>query len=166
MDIGFAGVVRMPVEGVWAIGWVGGSQTIGYTLSGLKMIRIPSSVDIIGRHYFFQCRSLYEVILEWKVEVIESDAFLNCPLRCVKIPHGVKLNHQFPIGCRIDTLITFDWDFCEYFCKISNRLINKFKQSLHKQFHILRVNERIGWKMNWELHVKFNWESSVINGLS
>jgi serine/threonine protein kinase len=33
------------------------------------------------------------------VEYIGKDAFDDCPLKCVNIPHGVKLNYDFPEGC-------------------------------------------------------------------
>jgi hypothetical protein len=74
----------------------------GFILSdtNLKLIQITSSVKFIGQFCFFSCPSLREVIFEGNVEIIEEEAFRKCPLTCVKIPHGVKVNCEFPIGCR------------------------------------------------------------------
>jgi serine/threonine protein kinase len=74
-----------------------------FSSSGLKTIRIPSSVEFIGEHCFYECKSLCEIGFEGNVKLIEGNAFDSCrALKCVKIPRGVNLNCQFPKQCQIE----------------------------------------------------------------
>jgi hypothetical protein len=68
--------------------------------SGLKSIRIPSTVEFIGESCFSDC-SLNEVTFEGKVE-IGSHAFRDCPLKNVKVPVGVELEYSFGNDCIIE----------------------------------------------------------------
>lgn len=58
---------------------------------GLKSIKIPSSVTIIGRSAFDSCRSLEELKLPCSLKAIDSSAFGSCAgLRAIKIPSSVS----------------------------------------------------------------------------
>jgi hypothetical protein len=72
--------------------------------SGLKSIRIPSSVEIIGEWCFHACRrSLYEVTFEGGIAEVGKCAFDECMgLRCVRIPGGGKLTCKLPGDCVIE----------------------------------------------------------------
>jgi hypothetical protein len=73
--------------------------------SGLKSIQIPSQVEFIGDFCFYDCKSLTEVIFQGEVEVeIETHAFVECPLKSVKVPIGVKLKYSFCEGCQIESV--------------------------------------------------------------
>jgi hypothetical protein len=71
-----------------------------FAMCGLRSIRIPSKVEFIGELCFYACKSLNEVVFEGEVEI--GDAFFQCPLKCVKLPVGVKLNYSFCEHCRIE----------------------------------------------------------------
>jgi hypothetical protein len=74
----------------------------GFGKTGVKKITIPSHVEFIGTFCFSHCNFLCEVTFEGNVKVIEENAFSFCPLHCVKIPRGMKLNYEFPKTCRIE----------------------------------------------------------------
>jgi hypothetical protein len=76
---------------------IGGFAFLG---SGLKSIEIPSTVEVIGKECFSWCTSLCEVRFHGKVG-IEENAFLGCPLKCVRVPVGVKLDYNFGSECKI-----------------------------------------------------------------
>jgi hypothetical protein len=78
-------------------------KTYAFSRSGLKSIRIPKSVEFIGRECFYECKSLIEVIFEGEPN-IESEAFGFCSVRTVKIPAALKLNYSFPDDSRIEFL--------------------------------------------------------------
>jgi hypothetical protein len=73
-----------------------------FSSSGLKSIRIPSSLEYIGERCFYLCGSLSEIIFEGGVKEIGADAYCNCPLKSVRIPREVKLNYKFPDDCVIE----------------------------------------------------------------
>jgi hypothetical protein len=80
----------------------------GFSHLGLKSIRLPSKVEFIGEHCFFECESLNEVIFEkfsmrtGTVE-IENSAFALSPVRVVI--HNLlrfRLKYSFNEGCRLE----------------------------------------------------------------
>jgi hypothetical protein len=71
--------------------------------TGVKAIRIPSNVEFIGEECCWMCESLREVTFGGETKEIGKDAFQECPLRRAMIPHGAKLNYEFPYGCIIES---------------------------------------------------------------
>jgi hypothetical protein len=68
--------------------------------SGIKTIRIPSSVENIGESCFRVCKFLSEVTLRSSPSIGER-AFEGCPLRNVNVAKGVILKYDFPKDCEI-----------------------------------------------------------------
>jgi hypothetical protein len=73
----------------------------GFWGTDLKKIKIPWSVEFLGTKCFYGCESLSEVIFDGHVDVIEEDAFHNCPVKYVEVGCGVNVNYAFPTECRI-----------------------------------------------------------------
>jgi hypothetical protein len=69
--------------------------------SGLKSIRIPNSIEFLGKFCFFECKSLNEVIFTGELD-IGPNAFAQSPVKNVTVPVGVKFNYSFNRGCRIE----------------------------------------------------------------
>jgi serine/threonine protein kinase len=68
--------------------------------SGLKTIQIPMNVEMIGEWCFCDCQSLSEVTFGGKL-TFGKCAFYKCPLKCVKIRHGISLDYDFGESCRV-----------------------------------------------------------------
>jgi hypothetical protein len=62
--------------------------------TGLKRIRIPSSVEFIGEYCFCECKSLCEITFEGSVKNIGEGAFKDCPVMCVKVMVGINTNFE------------------------------------------------------------------------
>jgi hypothetical protein len=73
--------------------------------TGVKRIEIPSSVEEIGARCFDFCRSLEslcEITFEWSVKDIGDGAFVECPLKCVRVRRGEKPKYSLPEDCRLE----------------------------------------------------------------
>ena len=65
-----------------------GIEAFSYT--GIEKVTIPGSVNKVPERAFASCRSLGEVTLCEGVEVLDGDAFTNCPgLRTITIPDSL-----------------------------------------------------------------------------
>jgi hypothetical protein len=83
----------------------------------IKSIRIPSSVEVIGKECFYNCESLCEVTFESvsKLTVIGNCAFYECGIKSIRIPSSVEV---------IGTECFYD---CFCLCEVTFESISKLK---------------------------------------
>jgi hypothetical protein len=70
---------------------------LAFQRTGLKSIRIPSKVEIIGTWCFYECKSLIEVIFEHDCNLkrIDVRAFFCSGLKSIRIPSKVEFIGQW-----------------------------------------------------------------------
>jgi hypothetical protein len=79
--------------------------------SGLKSILIPSSVIVLGKHSFYECKSLESVTFESgsRLERIEEYAFYHSGLKSIEIPSSVVvLDKKSFSECKSLESVTFE----------------------------------------------------------
>jgi hypothetical protein len=79
--------------------------------SGLRAIQIPSSVEIVGEHCFWECISLDEVTFEsgCKLQRIEKQAFGESCVKAIRIPSNVEIIGENCFhNCQFLSEVTFE----------------------------------------------------------